>query len=395
MQPIPFTDLAAMARDVWPAIGEEIVEAMLEARYVGGPAVEAFEGQFAAYCGAAHCVGVANGTDALLLTLEALGVGAGDEVLVPANTFIATAEAVVRAGATPRFVDVDPDTLLVTAEGLAAAITPRTRAAMVVHLYGQMPDMDAIAAVTEKAGIHLVEDAAQAHGATWRGQPVGRHAVAACYSFYPGKNLGAFGDGGAVVTDDAELALTVRAIANHGRHGGGAHYEHDLLGTNSRLDVVQAIALSGKLARLEEWTEARRRLAERYRERLADTAVRPVGVHPQARHVYHLFVVQVEDRDAVRTEIAKRGVQTGIHYPLPCHQQPPLRQYADGALPVSEAAAGRLVSLPMHPHLSLEEVDRVCDALLDVVGQLAEGGEGADGEGADGVPAGAGPGAPR
>lgn len=361
---VPFTDLAAMAREVWPEVGAQIVTGLLEANYIGGPAVEAFEQSWAAYCGARHCVGLANGTDAILLALEALSIGPGDEVLVPANTFIATVEAIVRVGARPRFVDVDPGTLLVTAPGLAAAITPATRAAIAVHLYGQMADMPAIAAVTRAAGIALIEDAAQAHGATWAGEPVGRHSAIACFSFYPGKNLGAFGDGGAVVTDDPQLATTVRVLANHGRHGGAAHYEHDLLGLNSRLDTVQAIALSGKLLRLDEWTAARRRIAARYVERLAGGPATLLVTDPEAGHVHHLFAVQVEGRAEVRRRLAERGVQTGIHYPVPCHRQPPLRRYAEAALPVSEAAAGRLLSLPMFPHLSLQQADRVCDELL-------------------------------
>jgi len=310
---------------------------------------------------------VANGTDALQLTLTALGMGPGDEVVLPANTFIATAAAVVRAGATPRFADVSEDTLLMTPLTLKAAITPRTRAVIVVHLYGQMPDMDGLLAVADEAGILVVEDAAQAHGAEWAGRRAGSFGVAACFSFYPGKNLGAFGDAGAVVTSRAELADRIRALANHGRSNGSAHYEHEFVGTNSRLDALQAIPLSGKLACNEDWTRRRIALAARYRAQLPGTGVTQVSVTPRARHVYHLFVVRVARRDWVRVELERRGVQSGVHYPVPCHQQPPLRRFAICALPVAEQTAGELLSLPLFPHMTDNQVDTVCDALRDVV----------------------------
>jgi dTDP-4-amino-4,6-dideoxygalactose transaminase len=366
MQPaieVPFTDLGATARQIWPEIQGPFTEALLQGRYVGGAPVAAFETEFARYCGTTHGVGVANGTDALELTLLALGVGAGDEVVVPANTFIATAAAVVRAGAVPVFTDVAPDTLLITPELLAAAIGPRTRAVIVVHLYGNMPDMDGLAAVAERAGIALIEDAAQAHGAEWRDRRAGSFGVAGCFSFYPGKNLGAFGDGGAVVTADAGLAERVRSLANHGRTGGAAHYEHTYVGTNSRLDTLQAIALNAKLARNEEWTESRIALADRYRKELAGSAVRLTEVDPQARHVYHLMVVRVAERDRVQAALAAAGIQTGVHYPVPCHRQPPLRRFATGPLPVCERAAAEQLSLPLFPHLTRAQVDRVCEAL--------------------------------
>jgi dTDP-4-amino-4,6-dideoxygalactose transaminase len=372
MQPsnqVPFTDLGAMAREVWPDIEAGFIDAVLNGRYIGGPPVAAFERNWARYCGASHAVGVANGTDALELTLLALGVGTGDEVIVPANTFIATAAAVVRAGAVPVFVDVDPGTLLITPEILQAAITPRTRSVMVVHLYGNMPDMDGLCAVAERAGIWLIEDAAQAHGAEWRGRRAGSFGVAACFSFYPGKNLGAFGDGGAVVTSVPELAERVRALANHGRSLGSAHYEHRFVGTNSRLDALQAIVLSGKLARTEHWTEARIALAGRYRARLAGSA-RLLEVSPSARHVHHLMVVRVPDRGRVQAALNQRGVQSGVHYPVPCHLQPPLRRYADRPLPVAERAAGELLSLPLFPHMTAAQVDRVCSTLDKVLGEV-------------------------
>ncbi len=358
---VPFTDLAAMAGEVWPSIEQDYLACLRGGGYVGGQPVASFEQEWAAYCGAGQAVGVANGTDALELTLTALGVGPGDEVVVPANTFIATAAAVV---------------LLMTPGTLSEALTPRTRAVIVVHLFGQVPEMADLLAVTDEAGILVIEDAAQAHGAQWRGRRAGSFGDAACFSFYPGKNLGAFGDAGAVVTSRPELADRVRALANHGRSHGAAHYEHDYLGTNSRLDALQAIALSGKLARLDAWTQRRIALATRYRDLLSGTAdVKLTGVSPSARHVYHLFTVRVAARDRVRAELARRGIQTGVHYPVPCHMQPPLRRFADRPLPVAENAAGELLSLPMFPHLTDGQVDFVCEALGDALRESTAGSE--------------------
>jgi dTDP-4-amino-4,6-dideoxygalactose transaminase len=364
---VPFTDLASMATEVWADIQHEYLASLLGGRYIGGAAVAAFEREWAAYCGTACAVGVANGTDALELTLMALGIGPGDEVIVPANTFIATAAAVVRVGAAPRFADVSNCTLLMTPQTLADAITPRTRAVIVVHLFGQVPDMTALQAVAAETGILLIEDAAQAHGAEWDGRRAGSFGVAAAFSFYPGKNLGAFGDAGAVVTSRPELADRVRALANHGRSHGAAHYEHDYLGTNSRLDALQAITLAAKLARLDAWTRRRVAMADRYRDQLGDTAVQLTSAAPSARHVYHLFVVRVADREAVRAELSRRGIETGVHYPVPCHLQPPLRRFADRPLPVAERAAGQLLSLPIFPHQTDDQVDLVCAALVDAL----------------------------
>jgi dTDP-4-amino-4,6-dideoxygalactose transaminase len=367
MTAIPFTDLAAMAREVWPSIEADYMACLLGAHYIGGPAVEAFERDWAAYCGVDYAVGVANGTDALQLALTALGVGPGDEVIVPANTFIATAAAVVRAGAIPRFADVCDGTLLLTPDTLSAAITDRTRAVIVVHLYGQTPDMTGLLTVAKDAGILLVEDAAQAHGAEWAGRRAGCFGAAACFSFYPGKNLGAFGDAGAVVTSRPDVADRVRALANHGRVHGSSHYEHDLLGTNSRLDALQAIVLTGKLTHIEPWTQRRTAAVDRYRRGLQGLDLRLPSVAPMARHVYHLLVVRVRERERVRQQLSSRGVQTGVHYPIPCHQQPPLRPFADGALPVAERAAREVLSLPLFPHMTGEQIDTVCDALRDLL----------------------------
>jgi dTDP-4-amino-4,6-dideoxygalactose transaminase len=370
MPPVPFTHLAAMASEVWPSVETDYLASLLGGGYVGGPAVTSFEREWAAYCGAGHAVGVANGTDALQLTLSALGIGPGDEVVVPANTFIATAAAVVRAGAAPRFADVSDATLLMTPRTLAEAITPRTRAVIVVHLFGQVAEMPGLLAVAEDAGISVIEDAAQAHGAEWDGRRAGSFGEAACFSFYPGKNLGACGDAGAVVTSRPELADRVRTLANHGRSHGASHYEHEYVGTNSRLDALQAIWLSGKLGRLDDWTQRRIELAARYRDLLSGTGLRLTGVAPLARHVYHLFVVRVGGRDNVQAELARRGIQTGVHYPVPCHRQPPLQRFADRPLPVAEQAASELLSLPIFPHMTDDQVDFVAESLGDVLHRM-------------------------
>jgi dTDP-4-amino-4,6-dideoxygalactose transaminase len=363
MPDVPFLDLAPMTREIRAALDAAWDQALTTSGFVGGPAVEAFEQAWADYCGTTQAVGVANGTDALELVLRALDIGPGDEVVVPANTFVATAEAVVLAGATPRFADVDPETLLLTPDSLAEALTPRTRAVLVVHLYGQVADMDALLEATSAAGILLIEDAAQAHGATWRGRPAGSFGVAGGFSFYPGKNLGAFGDGGAVVTSDPALAARLRVLRDHGR-ALGTHYEHAELGRNSRLDALQAAVLSAKLPRLDAWNAARRAVVQRYEECLDGELLRGVRTAPGAEHVHHLAVVRSPEREAVRALLHERGVRTATHYPTPCHLQPPYRQFADRPLPVAERAAGEILSLPVFPHMTDEQVDQVCAALL-------------------------------
>ncbi len=363
---VPFTDLYAMTREVRDDI-EQGWERLLEnGRFIGGEVVEEFEHAWAAYCGTAHAVGVANGTDALQLSLTASGIGPGDEVIVPTNSFVASAEAVVLAGATPRFADVSPGTLLLTPDAVEEAITPRTRALIVVHLYGQMPDMDALCRTAERAGLLLIEDAAQAQGATWRGRRAGSFGRVGSFSFYPGKNLGAFGDAGAVVTADAELAKQIRSLRDHGRVTG-SHYRHDLIGTNSRLDALQAVVLSAKLRRLDDWNEARRRLVAQYRAAFESGPVRLVEDEPGARGVYHLAVARVPDRARVQQRLTAMGIQTGIHYPIPCHQQVAYRRFAASPLPVSEAAAEEVLSLPMFPHLRDDQIALVCDAVHEAL----------------------------
>ena len=363
---VPFLDLAAMTKEVRGTIDQGWARLLENSRFIGGDAVEEFERAWAAYGKTAHAIGVANGTDALQLTLVALGIGPGDEVIVPSNTFVATAEAVVLAGATPVFADVSPRTLQMTADDVEAAITKRTRAVIVVHLYGQMTDMDALSQATDRAGILLIEDAAQAHGATWCGRRAGSIGRAGCFSFYPGKNLGAFGDAGAVVTSDTDLAKRIRSLRDHGRVAG-SHYRHEFVGTNSRLDALQAVVLTAKLARLDAWNEARREIAQQYRAEFAVGPVRMVEETPGSRGVYHLAVARVPDRERVQQQLTEMGIQTGIHYPIPCHQQAPYLRFATRPLPVTEAAAPELMSLPMYPHLRVDQVARVCDAVNEAV----------------------------
>ncbi len=361
---VPFTDLAAMTRDVRAAVERAWANLLDSSRFVGGEAVEEFERSWASYCGVPHAVGVGSGTDALLLALMALDIGAGDEVIVPANTFVASVEAVVLAGATPVFADVSPDTLLLTPAQLEAAITPRTAAVIVVHLYGQLPDMDTLTRSTSQAGIVMIEDAAQAHGARWRGRPAGSIGRVGCFSFYPAKNLGAFGDGGAVVTADTALSHRIWSLRDHGR-SRGSHYDHELVGINSRLDGMQAAVLSAKLPWLDAWTEARRSIVARYRAALDGVAGRLIADEPGSQGAYHLAVARIPDRARVKRELAEAGIETQIHYPVPCHWQPPYRRFARDPLPVAEESAGEVLSLPMFPHMSADQVTRVCEAVSE------------------------------
>lgn len=363
---VPFLDLAAAHAQVRTQLDMVWHRAVDTSAFIGGEEVERFEGEWARYCEAEHAVGVANGTDALVLALRALGVGEGDEVVVPTNTFVASAAAVVLAGAAPRFVDVDPDTLLMTPDGVGAAITGRTAAVMVVHLFGHVADVDGVITIARRHGLAVVEDAAQAHGATRHGRRAGSVGDVGCFSFYPGKNLGALGDGGAVVTDSRELATRVRTLANHGR-AGGAHYDHERVGTNSRLDALQAAVLRTKLACLDEWNAGRRAASARYRRLLAEIGVRAVAEPADSVGVDHLFVVRVPERDTVRARLADAGVATGVHYPVPCHRQPALSRFASAPLPVAEAAAPQILSLPMFPHLTDAQVDHVVAALARAV----------------------------
>jgi dTDP-4-amino-4,6-dideoxygalactose transaminase len=364
--PVPFLDVRAIVAEVREQVDAAWRDVLDQGDFVRGAAVTRFEQQWAAYCGVKHAIGVANGTDALWLTLRALGVRPGDEVIVPTNTFVATVEAVVHAGARPVFVDVDPDTLLMTADSVATGLSPRTRVVIAVHLFGQLPDLDAIMSVARRAGVAVVEDAAQAHGGRWRGARAGSFGIAGCFSFYPGKNLGAFGDGGAIVTSDDALAQTLRTLTDHGRVPGTRN-THELIGFNSRLDTLQAAVLSVKLPHLDEWNRRRRAFVRQYRELLDGSGVRMVAEVEGGEPVYHLAVAEVPDRERVREALAAEGIGSGVHYPQPCHQMAPYAAFAQTSLPVAEAAAARIVSLPLSPHMHADDVVSVCDVLRSVV----------------------------
>ena len=333
--------------------------------FVLGSEVDAFEREFAAFCDAEHCVGVGSGTAALAISLTACGVGPGDEVIVPAHTFIATALAVRHAGAVPVFCDVDDDTGLIDVESAAEAVGPRTAAIVPVHLYGQACDMDAVAALAQREGLVVIEDAAQAHGARWRGRRVGSFGTAAAFSFYPSKNLGALGDGGAICTDDAEVMARARRLGNLGQQAKGIHVD---TGSNERLDGIQAAMLRVKLKRLDEWNEARRVAAATYREALGDTC-RMLSEDSRGECVYHLFPVRVEDRDAVRTLLEQRGIGTGVHYWPAVHRQPP---FADGVasrppLVNADRWSEEELSLPIFPELTEAEIASVAVALAGAI----------------------------
>jgi dTDP-4-amino-4,6-dideoxygalactose transaminase len=334
--------------------------------FIGGELVENFEREWSTYCGVANAIGVANGTDAIELTLRALGIGPGDEVIVPTNTFIATAEGVVFAGATPRFVDVDPETLLATPETISAAVNHRTAAIILVHLYGNMSRVDEIGDLAAARSLAFIEDAAQAHGSTWNGRTAGSFGVAGSFSFYPGKNLGAFGDAGAVVTDDDTLAARVRSLANHGRTHG-SNYVHDLIGKNSRLDSLQAAVLSAKLRMLDQWNDDRRAAMASYRWLLRDDANRLVKTSQGSTH--HQNVVRVPDRDRLQASLRESGIETGIHYPIPCHEQEPYRRFAVEPLPEAERAAQEVLSLPLFPHMSEQQIAYVCRSFRALLAQ--------------------------
>ncbi|WP_018331147.1 DegT/DnrJ/EryC1/StrS family aminotransferase [Actinomycetospora chiangmaiensis] len=359
---VPFLDLTAEHERVRPELDAAWTAVLAHGRFVGGPEVAAFEQEFGAFVGTGGCVGVGNGTDALELILAALGIGRGCEVIVPTNTFVATAEAVRAVGATPRFVDVRPGDLLVDPAAVAAAVGPRTAAVVAVHLFGQVADMPALAAVADRHGLALVEDAAQAHGARRDGVRAGAAGVAAAFSFYPGKNLGALGDGGAVTSRDADLLARVRRLADHGRDPHDRHL-HRTSGRNSRLDTLQAAALRPRLRRLDVDNEARRQVVARYAERLP-ARCRLLDVDPRSEPVHHLAVVRVDRRDEVGAALGAAGIGWGVHYPVPCHRQPAFRTgHHAPVLPVAEAAARRILSLPCFPAMTPAQVDRVADVL--------------------------------
>ena len=341
------------------------------AAFVLGSEVESFESDFAVYCETSESVGVGSGTDALALTLKALGIGPGDEVVLPTNSFIATAEAVSIAGATPRLVDVDRHTGLLTAEIAEAAIGPRTACVIPVHLYGRTVDMDPLLALAQRHGIAVVEDACQAHGARYRGRRVGSLGDAGCFSFYPAKNLGAWGDGGAVVTSDPALADRVRLLRSHGER---PRYRHRVVGTTARLDALQAAVLSVKLRRLDGWNDERRQAATELRRALAGANLElPAEPAADGDHVYHLFVVGCDDRDGVREHLSTRGIASAVHYPVPIHRTEAYTAlgYAPGSLPVAEAMAERVCSLPLFPGMTREDIHAVATAVNELLARPA------------------------
>ena len=362
---IPLVDLAAQHAQVADEVAAGWAEVLSGTAFVGGPQIARFEAAYADYTGAAHCVGVGNGTDALELALRALDIGPGDECVVPANTFIATAEAVARTGATPVLADCRPDTALLDLDAARAAVTPRTRAVVPVHLYGQTVDVAGLRAKLP-ADVRIVEDAAQSQGASRDGQPAGSLGDLAATSFYPGKNLGAYGDAGAVLTDDAELANRVRLL---GSHGSPRKYEHPTLGFNSRLDTLQAVVLAANLRHLDAWNQARRVAAARYDALLAGLPG-VVGPTVEAANlpVWHLYVVQVPERDRVLAELHAAGIGAAVHYPTPIHLTgafPDLGKAGD--FPVAEALAQRILSLPLFPTITAGQQERVVEVLTRAV----------------------------
>lgn len=365
---IPFVDLRAQYLAVKADIDAAIAAVIRDSSFIGGPYLEAFEKAFADYCGTRFAVGVSNGTDALRLALLACGVVPGDEVITVPNTFIATTEAITMVGADVRFVDVTPSTFTIDPERLEGAITERTRAVIPVHLYGRPTDMDPILEIAQRRGIRVVADAAQAHGALYKGCKMGTLGDAVCFSFYPGKNLGAYGDGGAVVTDDPEITHRVAMLRDHGRT---KKYEHEIEGFNCRLDGIQAAILNTKLPYLEGWTDKRRQHAQRYGKCLAGVpGVRTPPEDRAVRSVYHLYVIQVEDRSKVRVHLEAEGIATGIHYPIPLHLQPAYTRFKlpEGSFPVSEEQARTVLSLPMYPELSEEQIEFVATKVWEATG---------------------------
>ena len=364
-QPVPFVDLGRR----WPELRAATLSAVerlgAEGDFSLGEELALFESEFATYCGATHCVGVANGTVALELALRALGCGPGREVISVAHTFVATVEAIHATGATPVLVDIDPVTRCMDPRKLSAALNERTAAVVPVHLYGRPAPLAEIREACASRDVPIVEDAAQAHGATLSGRRLGSIGAAGCFSFYPTKNLGAMGDGGAVVTDDDDVAAVSRSLRHHGSAADDPN-RHMLRGRTERLDNLQAAVLRLRLRRLDADNADRRRVAAVYREQLADLpAVLPPQDAPEVSSVYHLFVIEIDDRDRVREALRTRGIATGVHYPTPVHLQPAWRSlgYGRGTLPATEAAARRALSLPLFPGIRDAEVERVCAAL--------------------------------
>ncbi|MFC3167230.1 MULTISPECIES: DegT/DnrJ/EryC1/StrS family aminotransferase [Paracoccus] len=367
---IPFLDLSAQYQTVGPEIEAAVLKTLRSGSYVLGEQVEQFEDSFARYCGTKHAVALNSGTSALHLALLAAGIGPGDEVLTVSMTFVATVAAIVYAGATPVFVDIDPQAWTMDPALVEAAITPRTRAILPVHLHGRLADMTALSALARRHGLALIEDAAQAHGAERGGRRAGAFGDMGCFSFYPGKNLGACGEGGAVTTDDAALADTIRSLRDWGQQGKYNHVRH---GFNYRMEGVQGAALNVKLRYLDGWNAARRRNADLYQKGLGAEVVKPAPIGPD--HACHVYAIRVGNRDGFRQALHDMGVATNIHYPRPVHLQPAYADlgYPRGRFPVSEAFAAETLSLPLYPEQQPEQIRTVIEAVNHVAaGEYAE-----------------------
>ena len=366
MDRVPFFDLRAQASELRQDLTTAITEVLDSGVYVLGERVERFERAFAACCGVPHGVAVNSGTSALQLALAAAGVGPGDEVITVPMTFVATVAAILYVGATPKLVDIDPVRGTMDPAALPRVLSSRTRAIIPVHLHGRMTDMKPILDIARPRGITVIEDAAQAHGATYQGRPAGSLGDMACFSFYPAKNLGACGEGGALVTDDAALARRVRVLRDWGQEEKYVHLHH---GFNFRMDAIQGAILDVKLRHLEAWTMARHEVARRYDEGLSNNGIRLPERGPEGEHVYHVYAIRTAERDRLRELLANAGIATGIHYPIPVHLQPAYADlgYRKGDFPVSEAFAAETLSLPIFPEMSLSQVDRVCEAVREAV----------------------------
>jgi dTDP-4-amino-4,6-dideoxygalactose transaminase len=367
---VPLVDLGAQQEEISEEVELGLKEVFAQTSFIGGPPVGEFEEAYGRFLGVGHCVGVANGTDALELALRAAGVRPGGEVILPANTFIATAEAVSRIGAIPVLVDVDPDYLLIDADRVEEAVTARTQAIIPVHLFGQTAFVERLVPIAAACGAVIIEDAAQAQGASRHGLMAGTLGTAAGTSFYPGKNLGAAGDAGAVLTDDEGIAATVRML---GAHGSEQKYRHEAVGMNSRLDTVQAVVLNAKLRRLASWNERRRMAAARYSELIGDFGgvVLPRSAEGNA-DVWHLYVVRVPERDRVLSALSQAGIGAGVHYPVPVHLTRAYRHLGlqPGSFPVAEKASGQILSLPIYPHITEAQQDYVAAKLRLALGKL-------------------------
>lgn len=361
-EPVPFVDLKAQYHSIKPEIDDAVLALLDSTQFVLGAQVAAFEQLFAAYASTQHALGTSSGTSALHLALLAAGVGPGDEVITTPHTFIASVAAIDYCGATPVFVDIDPESFTIDPTLVEAAITERTKAMLPIHLYGQMADMDPLVEIAERHSITIIEDAAQAHGAEYKGRRAGSIGAAGCFSFYPGKNLGAYGEGGAVTTDDDEIRRLVSMLRDWGAE---EKYHHDLKGFNYRLEGMQGAVLKVKMAHIERWTEARRTAAARYDAGFADIDVAVPVQLADRRHVYHVYAIRTDDRAGLMAYMADHGVASGIHYPIPVHLQKAFAEldHGRGDFPHAESAADQVVSMPMFPEIRPDQQDRVIDVV--------------------------------